>query len=142
MKTDKINYLQFCHMPHWNWVVCLCFLFIIFPNYSQNQQKKIVTESDYHLWGTLQMDKLSDKGNWVSFVMNYDESPDTLYVKKTSGSKTYSIANARGGKFLNEKKFTCLDDTKTLHLLDLKSGVIREYEHIESYYFSENKKYL
>jgi len=142
MKTQKRKYSQSFSLQQWGKITCLCILFITYSNYSQVQQRKIITELDYHLWGTLQIDKMSDKGNWVSFAMNYDENPDTLFIKNTNGNKAYSIAKAREGNFCKEERFACVDDDKILHILNLRNGATLKYEHIESYYFSENKKYL
>ena len=46
------------------------FLLVACPNYGQVLPKKAVTTADYHLWGTLYADKISEKGNWISFTEN------------------------------------------------------------------------
>jgi len=105
-------------------------------------QKKLLTEADYNLWGNLQIDKISENGNWVSFSMTFDDGKDTLYVRNTQSEKEYYFTNAQQGKFLKEKSFAFLDYSKKLHVLDLKRGIVNKYENINAFYFIENSECL
>lgn len=124
------------------WVNFLIFLLVACPNYGQVLPKKAVTETDYHLWGTLYADKISDKGNWVSYAMRYDESPDTLFVKRSDGKKTYVFAKSSSGTFSGESKFACRDSDGRLSLLDLENDKSNVIEDVETYSFSGNGDYL
>ena len=124
------------------WVNFLIFLLVACPNYGQVLPKKAVTETDYHLWGTLYTDKISDKGNWVSYAMRYDESPDTLFVKRSDGKKMYTFAKSNAGAFSGERQFVCRDTDGRLSLLDLEKDKINVIEEVETYSFSGNGNYL
>lgn len=120
----------------------LIFLLVACPNYGQVLPKKAVTAADYHLWGTLYADKISEKGNWISFTMRYDESPDTLFVKRSDGNKQFAFAKSNSGTFNGEHAFVCCDTDGRLSILDLDEGKISIIEEVETYSFSGNGTYL
>ena len=120
----------------------ILFLLVTCPNYGQVLQKKPVTESDYHLWGTLHVDKISDKGKWVSYYMHYEEESDTLFVKRSDAKKTYAFPKSTYGTFCGERAFASLKNNGNLQWLDLEEGNIKVIEEVEKYLFSDNGNYL
>ena len=68
---------------------CFVLLFMVQSVLSQLKQKAPVASKDYHLWGKLVNEKISQYGRWVSFTMDYDEHPDTLFVKNTFSEIVY-----------------------------------------------------
>lgn len=125
-----------------HWVVFLLVWLVACPIYGQVLPKKPVTESDYHLWGTLYADKISDKGKWVSYVTHHEDGLDTLFVKRSDGKKTYSFAKASQERFCGERTFACLNHDGTLNLLDLEKSSVSTIANVEDYSFSGNEKYL
>ncbi len=126
----------------YQWVSFLLVWLTACPGYGQVLPKKPVTESDYHLWGTLYSNKISDKGKWVSYTMRYDEGLDTLFVKRSDAKKMYSFAKSASGTFCGERAFACLRNNGTLQWLDLEKGNVVEIADIEKYSFSGNGNYL
>ena len=85
-------------------------------------QLKDLKPDDYRLWSTLNIEKISDKGNWVSYALSYESGNDTLFVKHTTTGKTYAFPKGADGGFGNEKWFVCRDQNSTLHILQLAGG--------------------
>lgn len=135
--TNKILCGTSCH-----WVSFMLIWLVTCPNYGQELPKKSVTEKEYHLWGTLLTDKISDNGKWVSYAMHYEENPDTLFVKRTDAKKMYSFPKSSSGIFCGEQMYACLEYSGTLNLIDLEKGISLKMENVEQYSFSGNNKYL
>lgn len=91
------------------------------PLWGQVVQKKQLTESDYHLWGTLRMDKVTPNGKWASYRMVYEKGIDTLFVTNTNTNQTYSFPSANNAFFAGNEFFICRD-SKGLYLLNLTTG--------------------
>lgn len=124
------------------WVICFVILAASCPVYGQGTKKMPVTEKDYHLWGTLYNDKISEYGKWVSFTMRYDEHPDTLYLKKADGRKLLKFPNATSGTFAAERYFATLSTDGMLSVASLDNGSITNYRNISSYLFAAGGQYL
>lgn len=84
--------------------------------------KQPVNVAEYPLWGTLYTDRLSGKGRWISYLMDYDTGADTLFVSSTDGKKNYKFPDSGSGAFCREETFAFMDKEGALTLLDLASG--------------------
>lgn len=91
------------------------------PLWGQVVQKKQLTESDYHLWGELRLDKVAPNGAWASYRMGYEKGIDTLFVCNTATKKTYNFPAANNSLFAGNDHFVCRDK-ESLHLLNLNTG--------------------
>lgn len=98
----------------------LIFLLVACPFAGQAQQKDPVTEKEYHKWGSLMTDKISDDGKWVSYSMAYQNISDTLFVTDTNGKMKYAFPHGNTGNFAGEW-FACLSE-KGMELLNIKTG--------------------
>lgn len=119
-------------------------IFLIFKAETISAQtilKTPVTEKDYHLWGNLYFDKISEYGNWVSYRMAYDEHPDTLFVRNASSSLTYKILSTTG-YFNKETDFASVIPGKGLEIIDLKKGTRKLIKEVNTFNYSENGRYL
>lgn len=125
---------------YWFRISCFCFLLVACPALGQALQKKALKEADYKLWGTLDHQKISDHGGWVSYSMRY-ENADTLFVKNTVHGKTFAYPRSYDGVFGGEAWFGCLR-SDTLSLQNLKTGQLRFMTGISRFAFSGNGKYL
>ncbi|MBY0487429.1 MAG: hypothetical protein K2P85_09630, partial [Flavobacteriaceae bacterium] len=67
------------------------------PIYGQELAKQQLTEADYEKWGKLENNTISEKGNWVSYTMYYDNGQDTLFISNTKNGKQYSYPKATQG---------------------------------------------
>lgn len=121
-------------------------IFVIFwlvtcPFYGQGLPKRMLTANDYHLWGKLYNDKISDKGQWVSFAMRYDSHPDTLFVSSTDGKNQYSFENASNGTFFGEDRFAVWSGD-TLKVLDLQTSKMKIRFGVTQFSYAPTNQYL
>jgi len=117
------------------------FLLVSCPVLGQVKQKKQLTAADYHLWSTLRAKKISDKGNWASYLLQYESKRDTLFVKSTKGNIAYAYPRGVEGQFNGEIWFGCkMHDTLTLQ--NLLTGNIQYTPNVNSFVFTQNGKYL
>lgn len=110
--------------------IILCFCSI---NSMAQLVKKQVKKEDYALWGKLQIQEISNKGNWVSYTMMYDDQKDTLCIQNTQNKKIFEIPKAKQGKFIGEKWYACLLPENSLKLIELKKG--------KTHFFNETKSF-
>lgn len=90
---------------------------------AQDIKKKQLTVKDYALWHSINLNKLSSNGQWVSYSSKYSNQigRDTLFLKNT---KTFKVLSFPGGKqedFINDDWFSYYSD-KGLQLVDLKKN--------------------
>ncbi|MEG1025201.1 MAG: hypothetical protein RSF34_12060, partial [Flavobacterium sp.] len=109
---------------------------------SQQKEKVPVAEKDFHLWGNLYFDKISDYGNWASFRMHYDEHPDTLFVKNVATSVTYKLPLCTSGSFNKETDFASILAGKGIELINLKTGIRKRIPEVNAFNFTSNGKFL
>ncbi|MNF37350.1 hypothetical protein D3C84_182700 [compost metagenome] len=118
------------------------FVLVTCPVLGQSIQKKQLTAADYAQWGTLFVEELSEKGNWVSYAMRYEElQTDTLYLKNTKTKETIIIPKTTTGKFNQEEQFACLTPQGVLEI-NLKTAKKQLINNAEAFTFSANGKYL
>lgn len=104
----------------------------------QVTNKKQLTEADYHLWSTMEMQAVSAKGNWVSYHLAYESGMDTLFVRNKEATKTYSFAKGYDGRFAKDGSFACMLPDNVLSVLNLKTGVVRQIKGVVHYAFSSD----
>lgn len=125
--------------------VCILYILILlqFQNITaQTTVKEPVTEKDYHLWGNLYTDQISENGNWASYRMAYDECPDTLFVRSALTLKTYKFPLSKTGNFNKETHFASIIPGKGLELLNLQNGSQKFLQDVNAFSFSENGRFL
>ena len=94
-----------------------------FPVHGQADSARTLQETDYPLWGRLVPGKISTKGYWASWRMNYEDGRSLLYVSRTQEGRAPTVLEgATGEKFLGESHLAYLDQDKTLHALSLDRG--------------------
>lgn len=122
-------------------IIFLIFVLVACPLTGQVKQKKNLQESDYHLWHTLQSDKISENGKWISYKLAYPNGQDTLFIKNTQTHKQYVFPQGTNGNFNAEESFAYIDK-KGLQILTLKSGEIKTIARVTQYQYTKNKKYI
>ena len=105
-----------------NYFLILTIILISFNGFSQSTFKKELTAKDYPLWSNLNIGKLSQNGKWVSFYLNYESGRDTLLVKNSVGTKSYSFPGAKKGEFITERFFLMMSAKEELRILDLHTS--------------------
>ena len=110
------------------------FLFVLIMTCPvMGQVKKQLTEDDYNLWSKMEPKQFSEKGNWISYSLQYGTGTDTLFVKNTTTLKTYSFAGGTFGEFATEHSFVFRGANDDLVLCNLKTGNERRYPNIKKY---------
>ncbi len=106
--------------------------------------KQPLTAADYDKWSTMEVEQISDYGNWVSYSLRYENETDTdtLFVKNTKNHKTYFVAGASNGTFAMEKVFVCQDANGSLVVTDLVNGKQTREPGVLSYTIVKDKSML
>jgi dipeptidyl aminopeptidase/acylaminoacyl peptidase len=104
--------------------------------------KKPLLEEDYKLWSTLEPEKISDSGNWISYLLQYQSGKDTLFVKNTKNLKTFTITKGFNGQFANESYFVCQNDKEQLVCTKLSKGKQVIIEKVIEYKLNNEGRYL
>lgn len=116
------------------------FVLVACPLLGQVKQKKQLTPADYPLWGTFQLEELSERGKWVSYNMQYEQQTDTLFLKNTETKKTIPFPKGSEGKFNKEESFACLIPAG-LAAINLKTNQQQFIPNAVAFAFSSNGKY-
>lgn len=90
------------------WIVVSCSI------YGQDHSKKNIAEADYERWGKLENRAISQKGNWISFDMEYSNGSDTLFVKHTQKNIGFNFPLGTQGKFGGEIAFGAFQGDKVI----------------------------
>lgn len=141
MNNNLFQKMQIFHIIIKIIIVLMCLLGSII-SHGQNNTQKIITENDYQKWGKLTNHTISEKGNWVSYAMQYDETPDTLFIKNINKNKRFKFSDVNKGEFINEKLFIFLDKQKTLNCIDLFSGNNNKVKNVKNYAISKNHQFI
>jgi dipeptidyl aminopeptidase/acylaminoacyl peptidase len=102
---------------------------------------KIVTESDYHLWSTLQLESISNKGNWISYTRTYKSKKDTLFIKNSTNNLEYAFPACNNAQFSSEDTFGCLSKD-SLNLINLTDGNRSVIPNVLQYEFTSSGVFL
>ena len=109
--------------------------------WGQGNQKSFLSIEEYSLWSKLVARKLSNNGNWASYLLLYESKKDTLFVKNTRDNATYHFPNAKDGEFNGESEFACIA-RDTLLLQNLRTGKLTKMANVSDFVFSANQKSL
>lgn len=138
----KLNYLINQTAVYIPQMILFVFMLISCSVMGQLKAKKQLTPADYSKWGTLFVEEISEKGNWVSYSMrNFELQIDTLFVKNTKSKQTVVIPNGTKGKFNQEEQFACLTPEGVLEV-NLKTTKKQLFKNTTAYTFSTNGKYF
>jgi dipeptidyl aminopeptidase/acylaminoacyl peptidase len=111
------------------------------PVLGQAPVQKQLTEADYGLWGTMGVELISPKGEWVTYRMSYEGNVDTLFVVHTQRISKYFFTGADVGKFNRERTFA-YRRKNVLTLVDLQTRKQDSIAEVEEYDFSADGHYL
>ncbi|CAC9974408.1 alpha/beta hydrolase family protein [Flavobacterium panici] len=111
------------------------------PLMGQVIQKKKLIAADYHLWGELNLEKVSPDENWASFKMEYKDGSDTLFIFNPSSNKKYSIPRAGEGSFTMKNFFIC-QIGNSLQILNLKTGKREEIDNVQKHAYCQQTDHL
>ncbi|MEO0045131.1 MAG: hypothetical protein RL705_322 [Bacteroidota bacterium] len=119
----------------------LFFLFFLVVSCSvmgQVTSQKNLTEADYPLWSTMEMEAVSAKGDWVSYHLAYESGNDTLFVRHKNATKTHAFPKGYDGRFAKDSWFACMMSESVLEIVNLKSGLRRQMKGVSQYAFSND----
>ncbi|WP_432671711.1 S9 family peptidase [Flavobacterium sp. SM2513] len=115
---------------------CLLFAFIInvattdFCS-AQDSAKRNLTQADYNLWHNLQLEAISDDGDWVSYRHYYSET-DTLFVQNRKSKKVLSFSKVLSG-FFKKDYYVCGTPDGLLHIVSLKTGKVKVLKGVQQF---------
>ncbi|WP_306349879.1 alpha/beta hydrolase family protein [Flavobacterium sp. '19STA2R22 D10 B1'] len=116
---------------------------LLFLSCSAQQQKRKITIADYAKWGTLSGESISPDGNWVSFQMTYENSLDTMFIRRINSKVTYNFPKADDIVFSKDSFSAAISGPENnLEILNLKSGERQAYNNMLKHNFSNDGKYL
>ncbi|MCV9932872.1 prolyl oligopeptidase family serine peptidase [Flavobacterium sp. LS1R47] len=105
-------------------------------------QKKQLTVADYHLWGTVDLDRVSPNEEWASYRMTYNTGRDTLFVRNIRSNKTYHFAGGTHSLFTKDNIFICLK-AEELQILNVATGKAETIQNVIEYtYCSETNQLI
>lgn len=110
------------------------------PLIGQGIQQMQIAPENYSSWGKLFLSELSEKGNWVSYKMSYEEDTDTLFIQNTKTAILYKIPKGSSGTFFKEEVYVCLLPDKKGVVIDLMSGKQNVLENVNNLELIENTK--
>jgi dipeptidyl aminopeptidase/acylaminoacyl peptidase len=122
--------------------VGLILLLISCPGTAQNNNKKELIAADYSLWSYLTLQKLSENAKWISYSLSYQNGNDTLFVKNSTNSKTFTFPGASGGEFYADKWFLIKSPNGELKITDLLTSKQENIEKVVQYDLSVYTKDL
>lgn len=120
----------------------LFFMLMSCPLIGQGIQQKQIAPEDYSSWGKLFLSELSEKGNWVSYKMTYEEGNDTLFIQNTKTATSYKIPKGSSGIFVKEEVYMCLRPDKKGVVIDLRNGKQNVLENVNDVELIEKTKMI
>lgn len=89
-------------------------------------QKRPLTTKDYDLWNTLGAGPISNDGNWLTYIRNY-QTADTVFVKNVHNNRLFSFPSAGQIQFSDDSKYAAFQKKDSIHLITLQTGKRRSY---------------
>lgn len=103
-----------------SWLLILFFILISAPelSFGQHTTKRNLKQEEYKMWYNLELEAISDDGNWVRYRHYYTDT-DTLFLHNRKSKKVLSFAKASSG-FFNKNYHVCGTPDGLLHIIWLK----------------------
>lgn len=124
-----------------NFILFFILPLVACPLWGQAMQKKQLTGKDYHLWGELNIDKISPDQKWVSYKINYQSAGDTLFVRNIQSNKTYNFPDGDQVTFTKNNGVICRRGEE-LQILDLKTGQLETISKVNDYNYCDSSDLL
>ncbi|TXD72731.1 S9 family peptidase [Aequorivita antarctica] len=140
MKNNEMKAISWIGKVHL--IIAMCILTVC-PIFGQTVSKKSLMPEDFDQWSSQHSYSLSPKGDWISWIEDYEIDADTLKLLSTNTKKEFAFPNGENGTFGNAGKwFAAMGAENTAILLDLQKGSIFRYINIHSFHFTENGKFI
>ena len=83
------------------------FFFLLASVASADESKKPLDHSDYDRWNTISLQRISNDGKWIVYVINSGKTDgdSTLVIRKNAAPKQYTVVRARAARFTFDSKF-------------------------------------
>ena len=74
---------------------------------SADESKQPLDHSDYDRWNTISLQRISNDGKWIMYVINSGKADgdSTLVIRKNAAPKQYTVVRARAARFTFDSKF-------------------------------------
>ena len=103
----------------------LTFLIFLLTTLGFGQKRPLTTE-DYNLWNTLGAGPISNDGNWLTYIRNY-QTADTVFIKNLHNDRLFSFPSAGQVQFSDDSKYATFQKKDSIHLLTIETGERRSY---------------
>lgn len=105
------------------------FFVAVCPMMGQPLEKKMLREENFSQWHTMDVAGISQDGQWVSYSHDYEEGPDTLFVRNIKSGRMHHFPEGKSGKF-GRGFFACELPGSQLAITDLVTGRHKGVENI------------
>lgn len=123
-------------------VVAASLLLQACPMQGQARVSKKLVKQDFHRWGELTVQSLSDDGQWAGYRLGYEDGNDTLFVRNVRDGRTFSFPKGTEGRFMGEGYFGCLASDGSFSSTDLASGQIFSHPDVEQFGYLDKTKQI
>lgn len=123
-------------------ILWILLLVVLSAKLTAQNKKRQLTEADYKLWSTMNVEQLSEGGNWVSYSLHYESNADTLFVKHTKRHKTFTFPGGSNGRFVKDGFFICQDSEGELLIQNLSKGTLKVITDVSHYTIAKDGKQL
>lgn len=121
-----------------NKLFLILFACLMFNKVGSQTPKLKVTPEDYKKWSTLTGETISPDGLWTSYMLQYENNIDTLFVRNIADEKKYFFPNATDVAFSPDSKSTVIQlADNTFVIQDLKKGSNLKVKNATRFEFSK-----
>ncbi|MCB0473582.1 MAG: S9 family peptidase, partial [Flavobacteriaceae bacterium] len=121
-----------------------CCVFGLLPGFCFSQELSASTvKGPINNWSTLYNDALSPDGLWSSYLLDYENGEDTVFVSNLKTNHLYSIPSGQMGNFSkNSKWFHCKVYPSEDVFLNLTNGKIIVIHNVVHYAYADTGDFL
>ncbi|MEL1240358.1 S9 family peptidase [Flavobacterium flavipallidum] len=118
----------------------IIFLFLIFNGYAQ-EKKLPLTAAEFHKWPGLIREKISDNGQWISFVLSYRNDQDSLFIQNTANNQRLSFPKGKDMQFSPDGNWAMVSSPQQMALVNLKNNQTETISDVVKNEFSANSRF-
>lgn len=124
-----------------NRVAFFILFFLACPVWGQALEKIDLTPKDFPLWHHLLNPKISENGKWATFLLQYENTTDTLIVQNTIDKSMILFPNATKEQFIGSK-WLAFKQANKLIIYNLENKTSQKIHDVIDYKVSPNNKFV
>ncbi|PTS89648.1 hypothetical protein DBR27_22520 [Flavobacterium sp. HMWF030] len=122
-------------------ILFLILQLVVCPLRGQALQKEQVRLQDYGMWSDLRLTNVSPNNKWVSYLLDYENQTDTVFVRSTTTNAVYHYTDLKHCEFLDNDRFASFSKDR-LSILNLKIGNTKNILGVKNYSYSAKTNML